>query len=79
MPLQNRQSMAEKAVGTVVGLTVAGLVAAFLIPIAVSEVLAVDTSAWSSEAVELWGILDVAIVLSVFLMMVSFAVNNGEG
>jgi hypothetical protein len=64
---------AGAAVEVVVAIMVAGLVAAFLLPIAIQEIVAVDTTGWSSGAAEMWGIMDVIIVLGVFLMMIGIA------
>jgi hypothetical protein len=70
------QSGADQAVNVVVGLVVAALTAAFLIPIGIEELVNVSTSNWSSGAASLWGILDVIIVLAVFLIMINMAVNR---
>lgn len=69
----NVGNMATKAVGLVVGLMVGGLVAAFLLPVAIDEIVAVDTSSWGSGASSLWGIMDVIIVLAVFLFFIGIA------
>jgi hypothetical protein len=72
----NSGQMASRAVNLVVGLTVGGLVAAFLLPIAIDEIVSVDTTSWGSGASSLWDILDVIVVLSVFLFFISLAVMN---
>lgn len=64
---------ANQAVSVVVGLMVAGLVASFLLPIAIEEIVAVDTSNWSSGASELWGMMDLVIVLGAFLVFIGIA------
>jgi hypoxanthine phosphoribosyltransferase len=61
------------AVKLIVSLTVGGLVAAFLLPVALDEIVAVDTSNYSSGATSLWNILDIIIVLAVFLFFVGVA------
>jgi len=66
---------AMRAVSLVVGLTVGGIVAAFLLPIAIDELVGVDTSAWSGGADSLWGILDVIIVLALFLFFIGIALS----
>lgn len=63
------------AVEVIVGLTVAGLVAAFLLPIAIGEIVSVSTSSWGSGASSLWAIMDLAIVLSAFLFMIGLALG----
>jgi small-conductance mechanosensitive channel len=64
---------AQKAVGVVVGLMVGGLVAAFLLPVAIDEIVNVDTTNWSSGAASMWEIMDVIIVLAVFLFFIGVA------
>lgn len=64
---------ARQAVGLVVGLMVAGIVAAFLVPVAIDEIVGVDTSSWGSGASSLWGILDLIMVLAVFLFLIGLA------
>jgi len=66
---------AMRAVSLVVGLTVGGIVAAFLLPIAIDELVAVDTSAWSGGADSLWGIMDVVVVLALFLFFINVALG----
>lgn len=65
----------NKAVNVIVGLTVGGLVAAFLIPVALDEIIAVDATAYSSGAESLWNILDLIIVLAVFLSFIQMAMR----
>lgn len=67
---------ADEAVGVIVGLTVAGLVSSFLIPIAIDELVAVNTTTWSSGANNLWGVIDLAIILSVFLVFIGFVTHR---
>lgn len=64
---------AMKAVSLVVALTVGGIVAAFLLPIAIEELVNVSTTGWSDGAAALWNILDVIVVLAVFLFFVGVA------
>ena len=63
------------AVSLVVALVVASLVAAFLLPIGIDEIIAVDTASWSDGATAMWDILDVLIVLSLFLFFVAIALS----
>lgn len=67
------QNQAMSAVSLVVALTVGGIVAAFLIPVAIDELVAVDTSSWSSGASSMWDILDVIVILAVFLFFIAVA------
>jgi len=66
---------AMQAVSLVVGLTVAGIVAAFLLPIAINELVAVDTTSWSGGASSLWDIMDVIVVLALFLFLIGIALR----
>lgn len=72
------QSMggANRATNLVVGLVVAGLMAAFLLPIAISEITNTSTSSWSDGAASLWSVLPIMIVLAVFLFFVGLALNS---
>jgi hypothetical protein len=70
------QSAASGAVEIIVALTVAALVAAFLIPVAISELVAVETTNWSSGAASLWDIMDLIVVLAIFLFMIGLAVER---
>lgn len=67
---------AGRAVNLVVALVVAGLMAAFLLPIAIDEISAVDTSSWDGGAAALWNILPVMIVLAIFLFFVGLALSR---
>lgn len=73
------QSGADEAVEVVVGLVVAGLMAAFLLPIAIEEIVSIDTTSWTSGAAELWELLPVMIVLAIFLFFVGLAIQRGRG
>lgn len=69
------QVSAQRAVGLVVALTVGGLVGAFLLPVAIDEIVAVDTSSWGSGATSLWDIMDLIIVLAAFLFFIGVALS----
>jgi len=69
---------AQQATNVVVGLLVASLVSAYLLPMAIEEIVAVDTSSWTSGAAELWTLLPVMIVLAVFLFFVGLALKTGD-
>lgn len=71
------QSGADEAVSVVVGLVVGGLMAAYLLPMAIEEIVAVDTSSWTAGAAELWELLPVMIVLAIFLFFVGLALQRG--
>lgn len=67
---------AGRAVNLVVALVVGGLMAAFLLPIAIDEIVAVDTTNWTNGAAALWDILPVMIVLAIFLFFVGVALKK---
>lgn len=70
------QTGASGAVNLVVALVVGGLMAAFLLPIAIDEITAVDTTSWDGGAAALWDILPVMIVLAIFLFFVGVALRR---
>ncbi len=79
MEAQDRGQMtggAGAAVNLVVALVVAALMAAFLLPIAIDELVSVDTTSWSDGAAALWEILPVMVVLAVFLFFVGVALRR---
>lgn len=75
LPDGRGQVEANRAVSVVVSVLVAALLASFLLPIAVSELVAVDTSSWASSAAQLWNLLDVMIVLAIFLFFTKVALR----
>lgn len=62
--------MMRKGTEVVMTIFTVGLLIAFLLPIAVDEILAVDTSAWSSNAVLIWELQPVFMVLAVLLFLI---------
>lgn len=71
-----QMQMADRAVSIVVAIVVAGLLAAFLLPIAINELTAVDTTGWGNGAGALWDILPVMVVLAIFLFFVTVALSQ---
>ena len=74
-----QMQMADRAVSIVVAIVVAGLLAAFLLPIAIEEITAVETTDWDSGAAALWDILPIMIVLAIFLFFVTVALRQRRG
>lgn len=70
------QAGADNATNLVVGLVVAGLMAAFLLPIAIEEIANVSTTGWSDGAASLWQVLPIMIVLAIFLFFVGLALQT---
>lgn len=73
---RGQMNMANRAVQVVVALTVGGLVAAFLLPVAIDELVSVDTTSWGSGAAAMWDVLDIIIVLVVFLFFIGLAITR---
>lgn len=69
---------ANAAVSLVVALAVGGLVAAFLLPVAIDEIVGVSTSSWGSGASSLWAIMDLIIVLAAFLFFIGVALSKSD-
>jgi len=78
MDNRGQVSGASTAVNLVVGLVVGGLMAAFLLPIAIDEIVGVDTSSWTNGAGALWEILPVMVVLAIFLFFVGLALSRSD-
>lgn len=68
----------QEAVNVVVGLLVGALMAAYLLPMAIDEIMAVDTGSWTGGSGALWDLLPVMIVLAIFLFFVNMAVERSE-
>lgn len=66
----------DRAVDVIVGIMVAALTAAYLVPVGIDQLVGVDTSSWSGAASELWGILGLTIVLGVFLILITIATER---
>ena len=71
-------NLAMVAVSLIVALTVGAIVAAFLLPIAIDELVAVETTDWGDAADAMWGILDAIIVLAAFLFFVAVALGAAD-
>lgn len=78
MKSDRAESGANEAVQVVVGLMIGGLLSAYLIPLVMDELVAVDTSGWTGGSAELWDLLGVMVVLAVFLFFVQLAVERGQ-
>lgn len=71
-------ALAKRAIAVVVGLTVGGLVAAFLLPVALDQIVAVNTTGYSDGAAAMWNLMDVIITLAVVLFFVGIALAAVE-
>lgn len=66
---------ADSGTELIVGLVVASLMAAYLLPLAIEEIADVDTTGWTEGAASLWDLLPVMIVLGIFLFFVGLALS----
>lgn len=66
----------EQGVSVIVGVTVAALMAALVLPVAIDELVAVNTGSWSSGASSIFNILDLIFVLVLFLVAIGWAVRT---
>ena len=55
------------------------VIAAAVIPVAITQITGADTSGWPSAAVTLWDLLPTFIVIGVVLAVVGFAVAKKTG
>lgn len=71
--------MVDQGVSIVVALTVAIILVAFLLPVAIDELASVDTTSWSSGADSLFSILDLIAILVIFLVFIGWAMASYRG
>lgn len=69
------QGMINKGVNMVVGILVVGLLTAYLLPIAITEIAGVDTSSWGSAEAQLFELLPIFFVIAVVLFVVDRAMK----
>lgn len=68
-------NMINKGVNLAVGILVVGLLTAYLLPIAINELVAVDTSSWGDAEAALFGLLPLFFVLGILLFIIGKAMN----
>jgi len=61
------------AAGFVIGIAVAALVAAIIIPIAFGQFFSTDTASWDAQTVLIWGIVPLVVVLAIVLWFLNKA------
>lgn len=71
-----QRSTMQKGVRLVVGLLVIALLTAFLLPIALDELNAVDVSAWTAAEQALFGLLGIFFILGVVIFVVNWAMDG---
>ena len=70
--------MIDQGVQIVVGLVVAAIMVAYVLTVGIDELVAAETTDWSSGAQSLFEILDLIFVLVVFLVVIGWAVSAYE-
>lgn len=71
-----QNDMMQSGVQLAVGILVVALLTAYLLPIALDELAAVDTSSWGDAESALFGILPLFFVLAILLFVVNKAVDT---
>lgn len=61
----------KKMVGVVMGLLIAGLLIAYLLPVAIEAIIDVDTASWGQES-ELWSLIPLFLVLVPIIALVGY-------
>lgn len=51
--------------GLVIGLAIAGVIAAAIIPVAINTIKDVSTTGWSAATIAVWGLLTLGVILAV--------------
>lgn len=68
----------KQGVGLVVGILIVGIMTAYLAPIFIDELNAVDTSGWGDAEAALFGILGLLFILAILLFVVSWAIDAAD-
>lgn len=71
-----QSNMINRGVNLAVGILVVGLLTAYLLPIAIDELTAVDTTSWGDAEAALFGLLPLFFVLGILLFVISKAMDN---
>lgn len=61
---------------TIIALAVGALIAAFIVPVALDQVVNVSTSNYSSGAAALWNNMDLFVTLGVFGIFIALAIDQ---
>jgi hypothetical protein len=72
---RGQSNMIDKGVNMAVGILVVGLLTAYLLPIAISELVSVDTSSWGNAESSLFDLLPLFFVLAIVLFVVAKAMD----
>lgn len=73
--MANGSRMASDAVEVIVAVLIGAIMAAALLPTAIDELVAVDTSSWGSTVVTLFDLLPLLIVLVPLAVFVGWATD----
>lgn len=68
--------MVEEGVGIVIAFTISAILVAFLLTVGIDEIVAQDTSNWSSGAQSIWNIMDLILIVGIFLLWIGWAISS---
>jgi len=66
------ESLGNKMTGIILGLLISGILIAYLLPVALDSIAGVDTSAWSSDVADLWGLFNIFLVLVPLIALIGY-------
>ena len=72
------QGMMNRGIDLAVGVLVVGLLTAYLLPVAIDELVGVDTSSWGGPESSLFDLLPIFFVLAIALFVISKAQSAGK-
>ena len=69
----NRPQRGASMSSYVIGIAVAALIVAIIVPIAFGQFFAVDTGSWDAQTILIWGIIPLVIILAIVLFFLNKA------
>lgn len=69
----NRPERGASMSSYVIGIAVAALIVAIIVPIAFGQFFAVDTGSWDAQTILIWGIIPLIIILAIVLFFLNKA------
>lgn len=68
--------MVRQGVAVIVSVTIAAILAAFLLPVGINELANVSTTSWTDASASLFELLELVFVLVIFLVAIGWAVRS---
>lgn len=68
--------LGKRMTGIVMGLLVAGILIAYLLPVSIDAINGVDTSAWDSDTADLWGLFPLFLVLVPLIAIIGYTMKT---